>query len=305
MANLTSVTVTAGVPTVGTGTVSTIDALMADGGQATLGTTTGAAVVTDATGTLQQYLRGLVKLLAANITVLLSDGTNTAAVKAASTAPLATDPAIVVAISPNSVNANGTAADASSAPVAFSTEGKAQLGSLTETAPATDTASSGLNGRLQRIAQRLTSLISLVPTALGAGVKAGALLTTIATDQATLSIAADTSQIANGVSGTFLTPTKVKISVASATTTTLVALVSSKKIRILAMYLISTGANTINFQSHTTTSNSDGLMGFVANTGMVLPFNPLGWFDTTAGEALDMVTSGAGQVSGQLSYVAV
>lgn len=35
-------------------------------------------------------------------------------------------------------------------------------GALTETAPATDTASSGLNGRLQRIAQRLTSLIAQV-----------------------------------------------------------------------------------------------------------------------------------------------
>ena len=37
MPNLTSVTVTSGVPTAGTGTVSTIDALMADGGQVTLG----------------------------------------------------------------------------------------------------------------------------------------------------------------------------------------------------------------------------------------------------------------------------
>src|ERR1019366_2945537 len=35
-----------------------------------------------------------------------------------------------------------------------------QVGGLTETAPATDTASSGLNGRLQRIAQRITSLIA-------------------------------------------------------------------------------------------------------------------------------------------------
>jgi hypothetical protein len=43
------------------------------------------------------------------------------------------------------------------------------LGALTETAPATDTASSGLNGRLQRIAQRLTSMIALLPAALGAG----------------------------------------------------------------------------------------------------------------------------------------
>ena len=44
-----------------------------------------------------------------------------------------------------------------------------KTGSLTETAPATDTASSGLNGRLQRIAQRLTSLI----TALGSPFQAG------------------------------------------------------------------------------------------------------------------------------------
>jgi hypothetical protein len=45
----------------------------------------------------------------------------------------------------------------------------ALIGAVTETAPATDTASSGLNGRLQRIAQRLTSMIALLPAALGAG----------------------------------------------------------------------------------------------------------------------------------------
>jgi hypothetical protein len=44
-----------------------------------------------------------------------------------------------------------------------------KTGSLTEAAPATDTASSGLNGRLQRIAQRLTSLIALLPAALVGG----------------------------------------------------------------------------------------------------------------------------------------
>jgi hypothetical protein len=48
----------------------------------------------------------------------------------------------------------------------------ANIGSLTETAPVTDTASSGLNGRLQRIAQRITSLIALLPASLGP--KAGA-----------------------------------------------------------------------------------------------------------------------------------
>ena len=62
----------------------------------------------------------------------------------------------------------GSAAAAASLPVTASTEDVARVGIITETAPATDTASSGLNGRLQRIAQRLTSLIALLPTALGA-----------------------------------------------------------------------------------------------------------------------------------------
>lgn len=47
----------------------------------------------------------------------ISDGTSVAAVKAASTAPVATDPALVVAISPNGVNANGQATSANSAPI--------------------------------------------------------------------------------------------------------------------------------------------------------------------------------------------
>ena len=50
----------------------------------------------------------------------LSDGTNAVAVKASSTAPTATDPSLVVSISPNSVNANGQAVSANSAPVVLS-----------------------------------------------------------------------------------------------------------------------------------------------------------------------------------------
>lgn len=42
-----------------------------------------------------------------------------------------------------------------------------KTGALTETAPATDTASSGLNGRLQRIAQRLTTALTGIVLAAG------------------------------------------------------------------------------------------------------------------------------------------
>jgi len=55
-------------------------------------------------------------------------------------------------------------------------------GALTETAPATDTASSGLNGRLQRIAQRLTSLIAQLPATLGIKTAANSLSVAPASD---------------------------------------------------------------------------------------------------------------------------
>jgi hypothetical protein len=49
-------------------------------------------------------------------------GIETAKILAASTAPTATDPAIVVAISPNGMNANGAAVSSSSAPVVLATD---------------------------------------------------------------------------------------------------------------------------------------------------------------------------------------
>ena len=66
-------------------------------------------------------------------------------------------------------------------------------GGVTEAAPATDTASSGLNGRLQRVAQRLTSLIALFPSAIGRTTSAGSLSTVIASDDAMVGIVTETA----------------------------------------------------------------------------------------------------------------
>lgn len=63
-----------------------------------------------------------------------------------------------------------------------------RAGDLTEAAPATDTASSGLNGRLQRIAQRLTSLIALLPASLGQKTMANSLPVVLASDQAAIPV---------------------------------------------------------------------------------------------------------------------
>lgn len=87
----------------------------------------------------------------------------------------------------------GSKAAASSLAITQSTEDAAQLGSLTETAPTTDTASSGLNGRLQRIAQRVTSLIALLPTAIGRTTSAGSLSVVHASDDALMGIVTETA----------------------------------------------------------------------------------------------------------------
>jgi hypothetical protein len=54
---------------------------------------------------------------------------------------------------------DGTFAQVLSSGGATTSPSEAEIGAVNETAPATDTASSGLNGRLQRIAQRLTTLL--------------------------------------------------------------------------------------------------------------------------------------------------
>lgn len=85
----------------------------------------------------------------------------------------------LIALFPTSL---GSKAAASSLAVTQSTEDAAQLGALTETAPVSDTASSGLNGRLQRIAQRITSLIALFPTALGSAAASASFAVTQSTE---------------------------------------------------------------------------------------------------------------------------
>lgn len=79
----------------------------------------------------------------------------------------------------------GAATEATSATRLSESDFDTKAGSLTETAPTTDTASSGLNGRLQRIAQRLTSLIALLPGSLGQKVRASSLAVTLSSEDIT------------------------------------------------------------------------------------------------------------------------
>jgi hypothetical protein len=119
----------------------------------------------------------------------------------------------------------------------------------------------------------------------------------------TLQAAIDTAKIGNA--GALLTPKFKKITASASGATEIVAAVTSKKIRVLAWDMAPNAAVNAKWQSHTA-GDVTGLyyMGGQGN-GQRAGFNPLGWFETTAGEALDLNLSAAVAVGGTLVYVEV
>jgi hypothetical protein len=136
-----------GVPTSGTGNITTLGQTLVDGANATHGALADAAVAAGAAGSFSAKLRAISRDIGSLVTgtvlaagsaligiVKIGDGTNTATVKAASTAALATDTALVVAISPNSAGsvAQGSATSGQT--------GALIQGAVTTAAPAYTTA---------------------------------------------------------------------------------------------------------------------------------------------------------------------
>lgn len=93
-----------------------------------------------------------------------------------------------------------------------------------------------------------------------------------------------------------------------ATTGELVALVSGKKIRVIAAYFTVAADTTVQLKSHTNTSGvfeSTGVMTMKAGSGVVLNRDPDGHVETHVGEALYVALGTACQISGMLKYVEV
>jgi hypothetical protein len=134
-----------------------------------------------------------------------------------------------------------------------------RVGDVEESAPGTDTASSGLNGRLQRIAQRLTSLIALLPSSLGIKTAANSLSVAPASDAtfstggyvanptANFTRPADTTAYA---SGDLVANNTVGASVAAMTLTVGRVAAGSAMIRRLKLHKSSTSVTSASFRVH-------------------------------------------------------
>lgn len=111
-----------------------------------------------------------------------------------------------------------------------------------------------------------------------------------------------TDVIQNGNSQ--VTPVFLAVNVA-ATDTTLVAAVSGKKIRVFALCLSSAenDGGTIRFETNAAGGTAlTGAIPVLKSSPLVLPFMPLGWFETGSGELLNMESSGTAGIDGHIIY---
>lgn len=77
------------------------------------------------------------------------------------------------------------------------------------------------------------------------------------------------------------------------------------KIRVLAVAVVAAGDVDARFESGASGTALTGVMDLTTNSGFVLPFNPMGWFETADNTLLNLELSGATSVAGCLTYVEV
>lgn len=110
----------------------------------------------------------------------------------------------------------------------------------------------------------------------------------------------NSSSLYNGT--TLVTPKFKKIDLAASGD--LIAAVTSTKLRIVSIFLTVAADTTLKFQSGATTDLT-GAMTVKAGGGFVLGYNQCGYFETAAGEKLNLVMGTSVQVSGGITYVEI
>lgn len=99
------------------------------------------------------------------------------------------------------------------------------------------------------------------------------------------------------------TPTFAVIDAATSGDNTIVAAQgASNKIRVHQLVLVASGTVTVRFESGASGTALTGQMTLTTNTGFVLPFSPVGWFETAANTLLNLELSAAQSVDGCLVY---
>src|SRR2546429_9896479 len=95
------------------------------------------------------------------------------------------------------------------------------------------------------------------------------------------------------------------INQAAAAATLVAAQAAGVKVRVVALFLVNTAAQTLTFKSGAGGTALTGAMALGANGVLVLPYCPSGYFETAPATLLELAASGSTQVSGALGWAAV
>lgn len=104
---------------------------------------------------------------------------------------------------------------------------------------------------------------------------------------------------------TALTVKRAAISASTSGNNTLVAAVSGKNIRVVSAFFVVAADVDVRFEDGAGGTALTGVMSYKAGSGLVLPYNPTGHFETSDNTLLNLELGGAVQVSGALQYVEV
>lgn len=97
-----------------------------------------------------------------------------------------------------------------------------------------------------------------------------------------------------------------KIDVATSGDNTIVAAAGvGIKIRVMSAFCIAAGAVNVRFEDGASGTALTGQMNLTTNSGFVIPFNPGGWFETSANTLLNLELSAAISVDGAITYIEV
>lgn len=152
------------------------------------------------------------------------------------------------------------------------------------------------------------SLVNSLPAGTNSIGKVDISNTAAVTIQNTPSVIASHNSSAIYDGTTSLTPKFASYGINSSGATTIISKVAAKKLRILQMSLVSEGAAGAYFQDDDTNilaGTAADPMEFQAGGGMVLPYSPVGWFETTASAAFMIVPDTATSIAGSVVYVEV
>lgn len=111
----------------------------------------------------------------------------------------------------------------------------------------------------------------------------------------------------SGISGAsdFGSPRYAAVAASSSGATTVVTnpqISGTPKLRVMAANVIANNAVNVKWQ----TGSGPDLTGFAyltSNGGYILPYNPLGWFETLPNDDLLVFESGAVSIGGHITYI--